>query len=93
MLKQYLNGYSNYQIPYLDISGYFFNKEILKIIKKQLAIKYCAIPLDIFENILTVTLGIPTLETVNILEKSTKKIVRIFKSDKEEIIKTINQLY
>ena len=93
MDKIYVRGYSTYPIPYLDINNYEFDKGILKLCSKQLMKKYCSIPLDIFEGILTFTMGIPMLETINVLEKQINKKIRIFRSKEIQIINKINELY
>ncbi len=93
MEKIYVKNYSNYPIPYLNVKNYNFDLNIIKIIKKQLALKYFSIPIDIIGNILTIAMGNPNFETINILEKITKKRIKIFKSDKQQILCKINQLY
>ncbi len=93
MEKIYIKNYSNYPIPYLNITNYQFNLNIIKIIKKQLALKYFSIPIDIIGNILTIAMGNPNFETINILENITKRKIKIFKSDKQQILFKINQLY
>lgn len=93
MNKIYVKGYSSYPIPYLNIEDYNFDNGILKLCSKQLVKKYCSIPLDIFEGILTFAMGTPMLETINILEKELNKKIRIFKSKEIQIINKINELY
>ena len=93
MEKIYVKNYSNYPIPYLNIKNYNFNLNIIRIIKKQLALKYFSIPVDIMGNILTIAMGDPNFKTINILEKITNKKIQIFKSDKQQILFKINKLY
>ena len=93
MNQIYILGYSNYSIPYLHIENYQFNTKVLMLFNKQLVKKYCIIPIDIFDNIITIVMENPILETINILEKITKKQIRVFKGNKNQIINQINQLY
>lgn len=93
MNQLYIVGYSNYSIPYLQIENYQFDTKVLKLFKKQLVEKYCIIPIDVFDNILTVAMANPILKTINILEKITKKQIRVFKASKSQIINQINKLY
>jgi hypothetical protein len=91
--KVYLPEYSNYSIPYLDVSTYIFEERVIKLISKELALDCCAIPLDLVGNILTVATAKPTIETINILEKATNKIVRIVIANEGQLLFNINQFY
>jgi len=50
---------SMYSVPSFDVSGHFFNHELLVLFPKDFLVKHCLIPLDIDEDILTVVMSNP----------------------------------
>ena len=88
MNKTYIPSYSNYPIPYLNILDYEFDPNIIKLVKD-----YSIIPLDNFNNILTIVMVNPIIETIHILEKATRKTVRVFRGNSNQIKNKINELY
>ena len=50
---------SMYSVPSFDVSGHFFNHELLLLFPKDFLVKHCLIPLDIDEDILTVVMSNP----------------------------------
>ncbi len=93
MNKTYIPSYSNYPIPYLNIDYYKFDPNVTKLVSKKLVKDYNIIPLDNFNNILTVVMLNPIIETIHILEKATRKTVRVFRGNSNQIKNKINQLY
>ena len=93
MNKTYILNYSNYSIPYLNIDDYEFDPNVIKLVSKKLVKDYSIIPVDNFNNILTVVMVNPIIETIHILEKATSKIVRVFRGNSNQIKNKINQLY
>ena len=50
---------SIYSVPSFDVSGHFFNHELLLLFPKDFLVKHSLIPLDIDEDILTVVMSNP----------------------------------
>ena len=50
---------SIFSVPSFDVSGHFFNHELLLMFPKEFLLKHCLIPLDIDEDILTVVMSNP----------------------------------
>ena len=50
---------SIFTVPSFDVSGHFFNHELLLLFPKEFLLKHCLIPLDIDEDILTVIINNP----------------------------------
>lgn len=50
---------SIYSVPSFDVSGHFFNHELLLLFPKDFLMKYSLIPLDIDEDIITVVMSNP----------------------------------
>lgn len=50
---------SMYAVPSFDVSGHFFNHELLLLFPKDFLIKHSLIPLDIDEDIITVVMSNP----------------------------------
>ncbi len=50
---------SIYAVPSFDVSGHFFNHELLLLFPKDFLIKHNIIPLDIDEDIITVVMSNP----------------------------------
>lgn len=86
--------YSNYPIPYLDLDGYEVDTNLKSILSKQEWQKMKGVPVDLIgEKILTVCLENPSLETIELLQQKTGKIVRIFHSSKEKIQRFLTNLF
>jgi len=92
IMKQIPNALYNFRIPYIDVDCYDFGEEI-NIISKRFAQENCVIALDINDKILTVCMGIPSLELLKKMEKQTKKIVRVFRGSEKKTIEMINKNY
>lgn len=91
-MKQLPNALYNFKIPYIDVDCYEFGEEI-NIISKRFAKENCVIPLDINDKILTLCMGVPSLQLLEKIEKQTKKIVRVFRGCEKKTTQMINENY
>ncbi|MDD4294055.1 MAG: hypothetical protein PHP69_00910 [Candidatus Omnitrophica bacterium] len=83
-----------YQYPSLDLKNYSINQEALALISKETAEKNLILPLDIFDDILTVTVLNPLHRDVfDEISKNTGKELRLFVSSRQDILSVINTLY
>jgi len=85
--------YSDYPIPYINIDNHDVNYNLKKLLNKTFCKINRCVPIDMFKNILTISLENPCLEKKNIIEEKTGKKVLIFRSHKNEIDNFINRLY
>jgi type IV pilus assembly protein PilB len=83
-----------YGYPYLPLKNYEINREIIKLIPKELAKDCYVIPIDKIGNVLTVTMANPLQEeAVRTIEKSTGCKVEIFVSAGSEIQHALKEYY
>ncbi len=80
-----------YLYPYLDLQRYRLNKEIVKLIPKEVVLKHKLIALDRFGDILTVGMAEPlNKEAVKEVEEITNLEVRVFAVSKVDLEQTLN---
>jgi hypothetical protein len=83
---------SYYEIPYIDIENFEFD-DTVNLISRSFALKNNVIPMEQYDNHVTVCMGIPNIELYNKLGTKTKKQITIFKGDPNKIKKLIKMLY
>lgn len=99
-----LQNYTQYyKIPYLDIKQFnpveenIFGEEdssdAFKIFTKRFALKVCGIPIENYDDVISVVVSEPSLELKEKIEKYTKKVVRFIKSHEQDILNKIKELY
>ena len=90
--KVYVRGYSDYAIPYLDITKYGFDEKLVGQFNKKQMLDLKFIPLDIYGNIMTVVVEKPSIELIIKLESITQKVIRVFYSTESKIDSKIQEL-
>ncbi|MFH1478870.1 MAG: hypothetical protein ABIG92_03740 [Candidatus Omnitrophota bacterium] len=85
---------AQYGFPFLPLDNYEINPEILKILPKNVAVRFCMIPIDKIGNNLTVAMSNP-LNTVAIedVELISGLCVQIFVSTSVDVKKAIEKYY
>ena len=91
-MQKKIPEYSNYPIPYLDIERYKLDKQLIQKFTREELIEFQFLPLDKFDNILTVCVCNPSLDLINDIEAHTGKIIRIFWCEEAKLIKIINNI-
>jgi hypothetical protein len=82
------------RIPYLDITHYSFDKEVVKLIPEEMARCFQVIALDVFNNIMTVGMVNPkNLSSLNVLEGRLKYKIIPIQIDIQEWAIAINTNY
>ena len=85
---------SIYSIPSFDVSGHFFNHELLLLFPKDFLIKHSLIPLDIDEDILTVVMSNPEDEkAIEELGNYVNYNITVDVGIQDHIIEAIKQYY
>ncbi len=80
--------------PYLPLSNYQIEPELIKLVPENVAKQYYAIPIDKMGQVLTVAMADPTNEmAIKDLEYITKCKIQVFVGTASEIMATINQYY
>jgi len=83
-----------YGFPYLPLENYEISPEIANIISKQVAERYCAIPLDKVSNTLMVAMADPlNSHAVEDIEYVSNCVVQVFVSTSSNIRKAIEKYY
>ena len=83
-----------FNYPHIQISKYKLSEEILSLIPKELAQKYKVVPLDKFNDILTVAVFNPSdRQALEVISKITALEVRVFVAYREELEETIALVY
>lgn len=83
-----------YGYPYLPLRNYEIDREIIKLIPKELARKYYVVPIDKIGNVLTVTMANPLEEeSIQAIENATGLNVEIFVSTGMEIQDALKEYY
>lgn len=81
-------------MPYIDISRYEFEADIVKEIPEELARAYHVVAMDKTEYYITVAIAsLDKPYVVNILEKKLNKRIFLILADEIEVIKVINEYY
>lgn len=85
---------SIYSVPSFDVSGHFFNHEMLLLFPKDFLIKHSIIPLDIDEDILTVVMSNPDDEkTIEEVGNYVNYNITVNVGIQDHIIEAIKQYY
>ena len=83
-----------FQYPHIKIHKYKLSKEILDLVPKEVAQRYKLIPLDRFDNILTVAMFNPLdREAIKTITEITGLDIRVFVAFREELDETIALVY
>ncbi len=83
-----------YGFPYLPLKDYLIDREILKLIPKETALKEKIIPIDKIGNILTLAMNDPlNIKLLQELEEETGLKIEVFISTSEEIKRAIEDNY
>jgi hypothetical protein len=70
-----------FPIPFLDLKNYTLNYDIINLINNNLIKKYKIIPIDLYNNILTVGMVNPSEEKIEQLNNEVDYFVTVFKID------------
>ena len=80
--------------PHIEIRRYRLTKEIIELVPKDIAYEHKIVPLDRFDNILTVAVFNPLdKKAKDIVQKATGLQVRIFVASLEDIEETLEIIY
>ena len=83
-----------YGYPYLPLNNYDFNKEVVKIVPKNVAQQYGLIAIDKMQDMLTVAMCNPlNIHAVEDIELLTKCKVQVFVSTLSDINNIIDKCY
>jgi len=83
-----------YGIPYLPLSQHEFDKELIKLVPRELALKHRCVPVDRMGTLLTVAMENPLDErAIEDLERVSKHKVLCCVSTPSEILSAIEQHY
>ncbi|MCM8773214.1 MAG: hypothetical protein NC820_00520 [Candidatus Omnitrophica bacterium] len=83
-----------YGLPYLPLDNYEIPKEVVKFTSKDLAMKYCLIPIDKVGNILSVVMANPLESNViEELKRLTQLDIQLFISTASQIRRMIDSCY
>ncbi|MFH1782663.1 MAG: hypothetical protein ABH848_03500 [Candidatus Omnitrophota bacterium] len=85
---------AQYGFPYLPLDNYDISPEVVKIIPKNVAVKFCLVPIDKIGNNLTIAMSNP-LNSIAIedIELISGLCVQIFVSTVTDIKKAIKKYY
>jgi len=85
---------TQYGFPYLPLSNYSIQDEVIKIIPERVARQYCLIPIDRIENNLSVAMSNPlNTQIIEDLELLTGCNIQTFVSTASDIKKAIDKYY
>lgn len=85
---------AQYGFPYLPLSNYEIELEIIKTIPKNVCLQYCLIPIDKIGNNLTLSMGNPlNSQAVEDIEEIAKCSVQVFVSTPTDIRNAIKKYY
>lgn len=83
-----------YGFPYLPLSSYEIDSDLITIVPENVARQYCLIPIDKIGNTLTIAMANPlNLQAVEDIELMTNCKVQTFVSTMTDIDKTIDRYY
>ena len=83
-----------YGFPYLPLQNYEVPKEMVKIIPKEVAVKYCLVPIDQIGNTLTVAMANPlNPQAIDQVEYISKCEIQIFVATASDVRETIAKFY
>ena len=85
---------AQYGLPYLPLSHYSVDPELLRLIPENVARQYCLVPVDHIGNTLTIAMANPlNTKAVDDIELLTHCSVQIFVSTGSDILQTIQRSY
>ena len=85
---------TQYGFPYLPLSNYSIEDEVIRIIPERVARQYCLIPVDRIENNLSIAMSNPlNLQAIEDLELLTGCNIQTFVSTASDIKKAIDKYY
>jgi type IV pilus assembly protein PilB len=83
-----------YGFPYLPLQNYDVPKELVKVIPKEVAVKYCLVPIDQIGSTLTVAMANPlNPQAIDQVEYISKCEIQIFVATVSDVRETITRLY
>ncbi|OGB97538.1 hypothetical protein A3F06_03325 [candidate division TM6 bacterium RIFCSPHIGHO2_12_FULL_36_22] len=83
-----------YQIPYFDIEGYFFNRDLLILFPKDLLERDVFIPIELDESIMTIVVSDPELENLrDDIGDYTTYVIEFRVGLRRDIISAIREFY
>ena len=85
---------AQYGFPYLPLSNYEIDADLMAMVPIQIARQYCLIPIDRIGNALTVAMADPSnVQAIEEIELMTKCVIQTFVSTPTEIVKAIERYY
>lgn len=85
---------AQYGFPYLPLSNYDIDGDVVKVIPEQVARQYCLIPIDKIGNNLTVAMSNPlNAQAIEDVELISSCVVQTFVSTTTDIRKAIERCY
>lgn len=83
-----------YGFPYLPLSGYEVDREVIKIVPQHVARQYSLIPIDKISDTLTIAMSNPlNLQAVEDIEFLTKCKVQVFVSTISDVNSALDRYY
>jgi hypothetical protein len=83
-----------YGFPYLPLSNYEIDSELMKLVPENVARQYCLIPIDKIGNNLTIAMGNPlNIQAVEDVELITNCKIQIFVSTITDVNSVIDKYY
>ncbi len=83
-----------YGVPYLPLENYDIPLDVIKLVPRNVASHYCAIPIDKIGNTLTVAMANPLNErAIEDIEDITSLDIQVFVSTVSDIKKAIEKFY
>ena len=83
-----------YNLPFLPLENYTIDESVLRLIPKDIALKYEIIPIDKLETTLTVSMADPSCqEAIDKVISLTELDIQVFVSTASDIKKAIEQYY
>ena len=80
--------------PYIEIGRCAIDKEVLALLPMEFIQKYRVMPLDVFEDILTVSMVDPLDQsTIEELEKFTRRNAKVFLTTRQEFEETFERYF
>ena len=85
---------AQYGFPYLPLDNYDLDRELVKLIPKNVAKQYCLVPVDRLGNSLVIAMSNPlNTQAIEDVEYITSCEVRVFISTSSNIRKKIEESY
>ena len=85
---------AQYGFPYLPLSNYEIDPDLMAMVPQPMAKQYCLIPIDRIGNALTLAMADPSnVQAIEEIELMTKCVIQTFVSTPSEIAKAIDKYY